>query len=107
LSLYLHAERPGQTVNIVAYGGESSDELIHFEYRLEAGPAAVSGWQRLEIRWDQLKPPPWQDEGNRRFDPRSAMGVALAFDSADGPRAGRLWIDDLALLPAGQTDGDQ
>ena len=94
-------------MNIVAYGGDSPDDLIHFEYRFQAGPSAVSGWQRLEIRWDQLRPPPWQDEGNRRFDPRSAMGVALAFDSADGPRAGKLWIDDLALLPAGQTDGDQ
>jgi hypothetical protein len=107
VSLYLHAEKPGQTVTIVAYGGKSSDELIHFERRVETGPAAVSGWQRLDIRWEQLKPPPWQGEEGDRFDPRSAMGVALAFESERGPNAGRLWIDDVTLLPAVQAGSDR
>ena len=107
LSLYLHTEKPGQTVTVVAYGGRSADDLIHFEHRLEAGPAAVSGWQRLDLRWDQLKLPAWQDDGNRRFDPRSAMGFALAFESAEGPRAGRLWIDDVTLLSAAMPNRER
>ena len=99
LSLYLHAERLGQPVTIVAYGGSSPDALLHFEYRLKAGQAAVGGWQRLEIRWQQLKPASWQGDGSEKFDPRSAMGVALAFEASESARnVGRLWIDDLALL---------
>jgi hypothetical protein len=98
LRLYLRAEKPGQPITIVAYGGKSSDDLIHFEHRLEAPRAAVDGWQRIDIRWEQLEPPSWQAEEGRRFDPRSAMGVALAFESSDsGPNVGRLWIDDVTL----------
>ena len=98
LSLYLHVEKAGQPVTIVAYGGKSSDDLLHFEYRLQAGESAVSGWQRLDIRWDQLKPAPWQGDDSARFDPRSAMGVALAFNASEaGNQTGRLWIDDVTL----------
>ncbi|MFH1268979.1 MAG: carbohydrate binding domain-containing protein [Planctomycetota bacterium] len=103
LSLYVHAEKAGQAFTLVAYGGKSSDDLLHFERRFQAGESAVGGWQQLEVRWEQLKPAPWQGDAGQKFDPRSAMGVALAFESSDGARnAGRLWIDDVTLLPAGR-----
>jgi len=99
LSLYLHAEKLGQPITIVAYGGKSSDDLLHFEYRLRAPQAAVGGWQRIDIRWQQLKPASWQGDGSEKFDPRSAMGIALAFEASDsGRNTGRLWIDDVTLL---------
>jgi len=98
LSLYLHAEKEGQPVTIVAYGGTSPDDLLLFEYRLKAGPSAVKGWQQIDVRWEQLKPAPWQGDGTGKFDPRSAMGVAFAFEPSEGDRnLDQLWIDDIPL----------
>ena len=98
LSIYVRAEKPGQPITIVAYGGKASDALQHFECRMTAGQTAVGGWQRLDIRWEELKLPPWEGEGQGKFDPRSAMGVAFAFSSDGARSAGRLWIDDVTLL---------
>ena len=108
LSLCLHAEKLGQSITIVAYGGKSSDELLHFEYRLSATQAAVDGWQRAEIQWDDLEPAPWQGEAGDKFDPRSAMGIAFAFEPSDGEHnVGRLWIDDITLSSADREDTDE
>ena len=107
LCLWVHAEKLGQLLTIVAYGGKSADGLLHFEFGLKAGQAAVDGWQRIDIPWSQLKAPPWQGDGTEKYDPCSAMGVAFAFRSAaDGRHAGKVWIDDVGLFstpPDGKT----
>jgi hypothetical protein len=100
LTLYLHTERSGQKVVIVAYQGNSPDDLAHFEFALEAKKEAVSGWQRVDIPWNKLAQPAWQGDENARFDPNRAMGLAFAFDTPDGGRnAGKLWVDDVSFLP--------
>jgi hypothetical protein len=100
LTLYLHAERSGQKVVIVSYGGSSSDSLSHFELTVETTKEAVSGWQRVYIPWKKLVQPPWEGDGTARFDPSRAMGMAFAFNAPDGGRnAGKLWVDDVSFLP--------
>jgi len=98
LSFHLRAEKAGQPITVVAYGGQSPEDLLHFEWRFEAGRAAVDGWQRIDIPWDRLRLPEWQGDASRRYDPRSAMGVGFTFQSpGDAGHSGRLWIDDMSL----------
>jgi hypothetical protein len=107
LSFYVHVEKSGQPLTVVAYGGKSGDDLLHFEQRFTAGQAAVDGWQRIDVPWSRLKLPEWQGDATQKYNPRSAMGFAIAFDSpVGGRRAGTLWIDDVALVAdksAGET----
>jgi hypothetical protein len=101
LTIYLHTERSGQKVVIVAYQGNSPDDLAHFEFTLKTKQEAVSGWQRVDIPWDKLAQPSWQGDANVRFDPNRAMGLAFAFDASDGGRnTGKLWVDDVSFLSA-------
>jgi hypothetical protein len=103
LTLYLHAERVGQPIVIVAYQGQSSDNLRHFEYKTEAAQEAMAGWQRLDIPWDQLVQPSWQGDSSVRFDPGRAMGLAFAFGgAATGRKKGTLWVDDISFLSKSQ-----
>jgi hypothetical protein len=110
LSLYVHSEKPQQELVIVAYQGESSDGLSHFEFRMRTEKAAVSGWQRVEIPWSELVQPAWQGDPTVPFDPGKAMGVAFAFDAPEEERnTGRLWVDDIRVLPGtarGSKDED-
>ena len=100
LTLYLHTERSGQKVVIVAYQGNSPDDLAHFEFTLKAKQESVSGWQRVDIPWNKLAQPSWQGDETVRFDPNRAMGLAFAFDAPDGGRnTGKLWVDDVSFLP--------
>jgi len=97
LSLQVRPATAGQRVTIVAYGG-SVDDLQHFESSVEIVPSK-DGWQRLDIPWSQLEPAAWQSDADVPFNPRAAMGIALAFDAPDGqPNIGRLWIDEVKLL---------
>jgi hypothetical protein len=95
IEVYLRGERQGQSVTIVAYQGNSSDKLSHFEYRVQIGKAGVEGWQKVQVSWDQFKQPSWEGDGTARFDPNRAMGMAFAFDSPD---SGRIWVDDIDLV---------
>ena len=107
LRLYLHAERVGQPVVIVAYGGTSPEGLVHYEYSLKAGPAALAGWQRVDVPWHELITPDWQGDRRLAFDPRESMGMAFAFDGPErGRRAGRIWVDDVTLLRSERQAGD-
>jgi hypothetical protein len=99
VSFYLHAGKAGQEVTVIAYGGKSPDDLLHFEHRFQASRAAAEGWERVEIPWSQFRPAAWQENGNRKYDPQQAMGVALGFASSENQRhAGDLWIDDVTLM---------
>jgi hypothetical protein len=105
LCLYVHAEKLDQPFTVVAYSGKSADGLLHFECGLNASQAAVDGWQRIDLPWSRLRAPKWQGGGTEQYDPRSAMGVAVTFQSStDGRRAGKLWIDDVGLASK-QADG--
>jgi hypothetical protein len=100
LSLRLRSEEPRQKVVIVAYQGETSDDLSHFEFHTQTDEAAVNGWQRIEIPWSELIQPSWQGDSTVPFDPAKAMGVAFAFDAPEtGRNTGRLWVDDIRVLP--------
>jgi hypothetical protein len=100
LSFHVHSKELRQEVVFVAYQGETSDSLSHFEFRTRTGEAAVNGWQRIEIPWSQLTQPSWQGDPSIRFDPAMAMGVAFAFDASEGQRnTGELWVDDITALP--------
>jgi hypothetical protein len=100
LSLYVHSTEPQQEVAIIAYQGETSDDLSHFEFRIRTEKAAVNGWQRIDIPWSELIQPSWQGDSTVRFDPGRAMGVAFAFDASEGERnTGQLWVDDTRVLP--------
>jgi len=108
LRLYVRVEKEGQPFTVVVYGGKSGDDLQHFEVRFTAGKAAVGGWQRFDVRWQDLRLPEWQGDAQRRFAPRSAMGVALAFSSPEGGRnIGRLWIDDVTLLSSPEQESKE
>ena len=99
VSLFLHAERTGQEVIIVAYQGNAPDNLSHFEFRLTTQKAAVDGWQKVDITWNRFQQAPWEGDGKARFDPARAMGIAVAFNTAErGGEKGRLWVDDIGFL---------
>ncbi len=99
ISLYLHAPKAGQKVNVVAYQGKSPDNLHHFEYYAQSNQAAVDGWQRVDITWNQFTQAPWEGTGEARYDPSQAMGLAFAFVSPEGGRnIGKLWVDDITFL---------
>jgi len=99
VSLYLRAEREGQSLHIVAYQGKTSDDLAHFEYKIRTGKEAVNKWQRIHIPWDAFAQPSWQGDGSATFDPGQSMGIAFAFDAPDGSReAGRVWVDDVCFM---------
>lgn len=99
LVVYLRGEQVGQQVLLIAYQGESSDELLHFEHRIELVQEAVDGWQRVDVPWDQFVPPSWQ--GTAPLDPSQAMGLALMFNAPAGERnSGHLWLDDVSFLSA-------
>jgi hypothetical protein len=100
LSLHVHSKETQQEVVVVAYQGETSDDLSHFEFRIRTDEAAVNGWQRIEIPWSKLTQPSWQGDSSVRFDPGWAMGVAFAFDASEKERnTGRLWVDDISVMP--------
>lgn len=104
LSLFLHAERVGQRVTIVAYGG-SPEALLFYGHDVQADEAAVNGWKPIRVAWDELKPPSWQG-GPPTFNPSAASGVAIAFDpSENGHNTGQVWIDDVTLIPEQVSDG--
>ena len=100
LSLRLRSEEPLQKVVIVAYQGETSDDLSHFEFHASTDEATVNEWKRIEIPWSELTQPAWQGDSSVPFDPAKAMGVAFAFDAPNAERnTGRLWVDDIRILP--------
>lgn len=102
LSLHIRAGRAGQPVVIVAYQGQTPDDLSHFEYRTQTDRAAVESWRQVEIPWSQLVQPAWQGDPSVPFDPKRAMGVALAFDAAEaGRNTGTLWVDEIRVMPGG------
>ncbi len=99
ISLYLRAERPEQEVHIVAYQGASTDSLSHFEYKVLTSAETAAGWQRVDIPWEKFIQPEWEGDGNAKFDPSRAMGLALAFNGGEGDsRAGKIWVDDICFL---------
>ena len=99
VALFLHAERTGQEVAIVAYQGNAPDNLSHFEYRLTTQKAAVKGWQKVDIPWNRFKQAAWEGDGKTPFDPARAMGIAFAFDTAERQsKKGCLWVDDVGFL---------
>ncbi len=99
LTLFLHAERAGQEVAIVAYQGNTPDNLSHFEFRLTTQEGAVRGWQKVDIPWNRFRQAAWEGDGKTPFDPSRAMGIAFAFDTAEGQSIkGRLWVDDVRFL---------
>ncbi len=99
ISLYIRAEREGQSLHIVVYQGESSDDLAHFEYKIRTSKKAVNKWLQVDISWDAFAQPSWQGDGSAMFDPGQAMGIAFAFDTPDGEKEiGRIWVDDICFL---------
>ncbi len=98
LTVYLRAEQVGQKVAVAAYQGVSSDNLTHFELEVQTNQEAVDGWQRVDVAWDQLAPPPWEGDATK-FDPTQTMGVAFLFSAPEGERnSGQLWVDDISFL---------
>lgn len=100
LSLQLHTLREGEPVVVVVYQGKTPEELGTFAYRTQAAKEAADGWQGLEIAWKEFVQPSWQGDGKAKFDPRSAMGVAVLFEGEEsGTRKGELWLDSISLVP--------
>jgi len=98
ISLWLCVEKMDRPAAIVVYGG-SPDDLIHFETRLTADRAAAGGWQQIVVRWPELKPPAWQDDGTHQFDPARILGIAFALEASEDARnTGRFWVDDIRLV---------
>ncbi len=99
MCLYLHVEQKGQPITVVAYGGKSSEDLLHFERTIEAGQEAVDGWQRIQILWSQLRLPEWQGDAKQKYDPSSAMGMGFTFQSGEAGRSGgSVWVDEVSLV---------
>lgn len=89
--IHIRTQRAGSPVTVVAYQGTSPDALGHFEYRLVS---EGNDWKQVDIPWSRFEKPAWEGDPDARFDPSSAMGVALAFEEGEGT----LWVDDVSLL---------
>ena len=102
IDVYLHSEKKGQEVTLVAYQGTSPDELMHFEFKARIDKKGAEGWQHFVIPWDKFVQPPWQGESTIKFNPFQSMGFAFAFDSNENRRnKGVLWVDDMRFLKKG------
>ena len=98
LTVYIHGERVGQEVAVVAYQGKS-DGLAHFEFHATTGKEAITGWQRVDITWDKFIQPPWEGDGTASFDPAQSKGMAFVFGTSEKEsKNGRLWIDEVSFL---------
>ena len=54
--------------------------------------------------WREFVQPEWQGDSTAAFDPRASRGIALAFEGPQsGQRAGKLWIDDVTLIPSWES----
>jgi len=99
LSLFLRAERPDQELHVVTYQGDSADSLSHFEFRVLTTTQTVADWQRIDIPWKDFIQPAWEGEGSAGFEPGRAMGMAFAFNGAEGGETtGKIWVDDICFL---------
>jgi len=99
ISLRLRTERPGQALAIVAYGGEFSDRLTHYEHSVVASADNIGRWQKLDLTWDRFVQPPWEGDGTARFDPAKTKGLAFGFSDEEGSlHQGALWVDDIRFL---------
>ena len=99
LSLFLRAERPDQELHIVAYQGDTADNLSHFEFKVLTTIKTVAEWQRVDIPWQDFLQPAWEGDGSAGFDPGRAMGLAFAFNGVEGGEtAGKIWVDDIGFL---------
>ena len=99
ISLYLRTEQKGQKLSIIAYGGDNSSRLTHFEHHVTSNPANIGQWQKMELTWDQFVQPPWEGDGTAKFDPTKAKGVAFAFSTPNNAHyTGKVWVDEVKFL---------
>jgi len=100
ITLRVRTEHEGQEFAVVAYEGDTSSKLYHFEHHIQAGSGNLKKWQRVNLLWDKLQQPPWEGDGTARFNPRRAKGIGIVFGSPhDSPHKGRVWVDDIRFLP--------
>jgi hypothetical protein len=100
ISVLVRMESLGQQFSIVAYEGNISSKLFHFEHHIQASPDNLKKWQEVSIPWDSFQQPPWEGDGTARFNPQRAKGVAIAIGSPDdSPHKGKVWVDDIRFLP--------
>ena len=98
LSCHLHTDQAGIAVILTVHNGKQ-DGLTHFEHKVMSTRAAVKGWQKVEIPWENFVQPDWEGDGTAKFDPARAMGLAFVFSSYEpGHAKGRIWVDEVKFI---------
>lgn len=92
----LHSSETGGRVVLVVYQGNSPDDLHHFETVIPLSQAMVDGWQQVNVSWDQLAPPSWEDQ-SASLDPTQVMGFGFLINGSDGRQQGSLDVAKVRL----------
>jgi|GEM_PF-1607889 len=97
IAFVVHAEEPNLTyaLNITINDGEDKN----YQREMTTSPESVQGWQRVELRWEDLLRVEWEDEAGTPLTPRNIEGVWFEISAPQDARAaGKLWLDSLELI---------
>jgi hypothetical protein len=98
IRFYLRSTEAGQRLAVYVFVADA-ETGTPFELPMTTpGPE----WTEVVITWDELAKSEWAgDAGVSAFDPARVQGVAFDLGDWESAQAGTVWLDDLALIEAG------
>jgi hypothetical protein len=82
--------------NFIIYQGKSQNDLHHFEISITTNQKMVSKWQTINIPFNKLKHPAWEEIPNDHIDLDLIQGVAFGFNGTN-KKINTIWIDEIKL----------
>jgi len=104
ISMWMRSENAGMVVAVTLHVGDPQ-EPTPFQKELTIPSSGDGDWTLVQMPWGEFAKPDWQGEsGVAEFDAAQVVGLSFDFSAGEAsPPAGRLWVDDLALLMQGQA----
>ncbi|GAB4539929.1 MAG: hypothetical protein Fur002_05860 [Anaerolineales bacterium] len=97
IAFYVHAETAdvAYAVNFTVNDGEDKN----YQRELQTATESVDGWQRVELRWEDLLRVEWEADAGMPLTPQDIEGVWFEISAPQAARlAGQLWIDSVELI---------
>jgi len=94
----LHAQEPGQILNVDLYA-DGPDGKESYLYEVELGSAQVEGWVQIGVPWEEFRRVEWEEGAGMSFNKSDQVsGLAFGFGTEENELAGTLWIDNLGWM---------
>jgi hypothetical protein len=103
LSLWMRCDLPGVPVAVTVHVGDPQ-EPTPFQTEFTTPLGSPESWTLIQLPWDVFVKPDWYGEGGApQLDLGRVVGLSFDFSGPEGSSGeGRMWVDDLALMVAGQ-----